>query len=182
MTPLPSVIFRLLEFGRRSSTVAARLYSENCSGLRSTENWLAIQFSLFFGILRGFMSILHSHMWVKRIWRWWWVWAFPASIYTLFVLTVPEKPKMALTKNRTEEAQKKICIPLDQSCPEELESWNKPWREVATDSENIFMKNIDPTWHGFLIAFFNQILWNSRISITLPDIWKCSIRWKYRPS
>jgi sugar porter (SP) family MFS transporter len=113
---------------------------------------------LVFGILIAFLSNYMLSGIGENDWRWMMgVEAFPAMIYTLFVLTVPKSPRWLLTKNRTEEAGRILKSINPALSIETLQADMAYELEQGSASETIFMKKYRfPLTLAFLIAFFNQ--------------------------
>ncbi len=93
--------------GVGASTVAAPAYISEIAPAKNRGRLVGFyQFMLVFGILMAFVSNALLSNIGDNDWRWMvGVEAFPAIIYTLFVVTVPKSPRWLLTKNRTEEAR-----------------------------------------------------------------------------
>nr|WP_262483038.1 sugar porter family MFS transporter [Arenibacter palladensis] len=158
--PVTFGIFRFIGgLGVGASTVAAPSYISEIAPAKDRGRLVGLyQFMLVFGILVAFMSNYALSNIGENDWRWMvGVEAFPAIIYTLFVLTVPKSPRWLLTKNRTEEAKKILNSINPDLSVEELEAEIAYGEEVGAASENIFMKKYRfPLTLAFLIAFFNQ--------------------------
>ncbi len=105
------VVFGIFRFigglGIGASTVAAPAYISEIAPAKNRGKLVGFyQFMLVFGILVAFISNYALNGIGENDWRWMvGVEAFPAIIYTLFVLSVPKSPRWLLTKNRTEEAK-----------------------------------------------------------------------------
>lgn len=158
--PVTFGIFRFIGgLGVGASTVAAPSYISEIAPAKDRGRLVGLyQFMLVFGIMVAFMSNYALSNIGENDWRWMvGVEAFPAIIYTLFVLTVPKSPRWLLTKNRTEEAKKILNSINPDLSVEELEAEIAHGEEAGTASENIFMKKYRfPLTLAFLIAFFNQ--------------------------
>ncbi|AYN66533.1 sugar porter family MFS transporter [Euzebyella marina] len=145
--------------GVGASTVAAPAYISEIAPAKDRGRLVGFyQFMLVLGILLAFVSNAALSNVGENDWRWMvGVEAFPAIIYTLFVITVPKSPRWLLTKNRDAEAREI----LNSVSPElTLETIKE---EMADDigkekaSESIFMSKYRfPLILAFLIAFFNQ--------------------------
>ena len=113
---------------------------------------------LVLGILLAFVSNAALSNVGENDWRWMvGVEAFPAIIYTLFVISVPKSPRWLLTKNRDAEAREILNSVSPELTLETIKA------DMADDigkekaSESIFMlKYRFPLILAFLIAFFNQ--------------------------
>ncbi len=145
--------------GVGASTVAAPAYISEIAPAKNRGRLVGFyQFMLVFGILMAFVSNALLSNIGDNDWRWMvGVEAFPAIIYTLFVVTVPKSPRWLLTKNRTEEARS-ILATIDPGLTiEKLRADMDEGMDEYSASENIFMKKYRyPLMLAFLIAFFNQ--------------------------
>jgi len=123
--PVTFGIFRFIGgLGVGASTVAAPSYISEIAPAKDRGRLVGLyQFMLVFGIMVAFMSNYALSNIGENDWRWMvGVEAFPAIIYTLFVLTVPKSPRWLLTKNRTEEAKKILNSINPDLSVEELEA------------------------------------------------------------
>ena len=83
--------------------------------------------------------------------------AFPAIIYTLFVLSVPKSPRWLLTKGRDEEAKRVLASISPEISIVALKADVNANQGDQKAAENIFIKKYRfPLTLAFLIAFFNQ--------------------------
>ncbi|SDM87538.1 sugar porter family MFS transporter [Kriegella aquimaris] len=157
------IIFAIARFigglGVGASTVAAPAYISEIAPAKDRGRLVGLyQFMLVFGILLAFLSnYLLSDM-GENDWRWMvGVEAFPAIIYTLFVLTVPKSPRWLLTKNRKAEAAEILTSINPELSIDELQKEMEQGQNSESKSENIFLKKYRyPLILAFLIAFFNQ--------------------------
>lgn len=157
------IIFAAARFigglGVGASTVAAPTYISEIAPAKDRGRLVGFyQFMLVFGILLAFVSNAALSGIGDNDWRWMvGVEAFPAIIYTLFVLTVPKSPRWLLTKNRKEEAKAVLASVSPELTIEKLQSDMDEGQDNFNASENIFMKKYRfPLTLVFLIAFFNQ--------------------------
>ena len=145
--------------GVGASTVAAPAYISEIAPAKDRGRLVGFyQFMLVFGILMAFVSNAALSNIGENAWRWMvGVEAFPAIIYTLFVITVPKSPRWLLTKSREEEA-KTILTSIDPELTiETLQADMNEGIDEHSASENIFLKKYRfPLILAFLIAFFNQ--------------------------
>lgn len=145
--------------GVGASTVAAPAYISEIAPAKDRGRLVGFyQFMLVFGILMAFVSNALLSNIGENDWRWMvGVEAFPAIIYTLFVVTVPKSPRWLLTKNRTEEARSILATINPKLTIEKLKADMDEGMDEHSASENIFMKKYRyPLMLAFLIAFFNQ--------------------------
>ncbi len=158
--PITFAFFRFIGgIGVGVSTIAAPAYISEISPANKRGKLVGFyQFSLVFGILIAFLSNFLLSGIGENDWRWMvGVEAFPAIIYTLFILSVPKSPRWLLMKGKTEEAGKILqIINPNRSVADMIEEIQK--NNVRPEShEHIFMKKYRfPLILAFLIAFFNQ--------------------------
>lgn len=157
------VVFGIFRFigglGIGASTVAAPAYISEIAPAKNRGKLVGLyQFMLVFGILMAFISNYALSGIGENDWRWMvGVEAFPAIIYTLFVLSVPKSPRWLLTKGRRAEAEKVLSSISPEITIEDLEADMNVGQTVDRSSENIFIKKYRfPLTLAFLIAFFNQ--------------------------
>ncbi|WP_373519329.1 sugar porter family MFS transporter [Pricia sp.] len=145
--------------GVGASTVAAPAYISEIAPAKDRGRLVGFyQFMLVFGILMAFVSNALLSNVGENDWRWMvGVEAFPAIIYTLFVVSVPKSPRWLLTKNRTEEARTVLATINPELTIEKLRADMNEGMDEHSASENIFMKKYRfPLMLAFFIAFFNQ--------------------------
>lgn len=158
--PISFAIFRFIGgVGVGVSTIAAPAYISEISPANKRGKLVGFyQFSLVFGILIAFLSNFLLSGIGENDWRWMvGVEAFPAIIYTLFILSVPKSPRWLLMNGKTEEAGKILqLINPDRNVDEMIEEIQKS-NAKPESHEHIFMKKYRfPLILAFLIAFFNQ--------------------------
>ena len=143
-----------------ASTIAAPAYISEIAPASSRGRLVALyQFNIVFGILVAFLSNYLLSGIGDNAWRWMiGVQAFPAFIYTLMVLTVPESPRWLLVKKNDREGAIKTLRLIDPGQDVEAET-----RRILADhdgadkTETIFSpKYRFPLTLAFLVAFFNQ--------------------------
>lgn len=158
--PVTFGIFRFIGgLGIGASTVAAPAYISEIAPAKNRGRLVGFyQFMLVFGILVAFISNYALNGLGENDWRWMvGVEAFPAIIYTLFVLSVPKSPRWLVTKNRIEEAETVLATISPEISITQLKEDMEADKTSATASENIFIKKYRfPLMLAFLIAFFNQ--------------------------
>lgn len=158
--PIVFGIFRFIGgLGIGASTVAAPAYISEIAPAKNRGRLVGFyQFMLVFGILMAFISNYALSGIGENDWRWMvGVEAFPAIIYTLFVLSVPKSPRWLMTKGRTEEAEKVLSLISPEISIADLEADMNVDQTSDRSSENIFIKKYRfPLTLAFLIAFFNQ--------------------------
>lgn len=158
--PISFGLFRFIGgLGVGASTVAAPAYISEIAPAKNRGKLVGLyQFMLVFGILVAFLSNYAFSGIGENDWRWMvGVEAFPAIIYTLFVMTVPKSPRWLLTKNKVAEATKVLSEISPELSIAELKAELAGSEYNASKSENIFIKKYRvPLTLAFLIAFFNQ--------------------------
>ncbi len=158
--PITFAIARFIGgLGVGASTVAAPAYISEIAPAKDRGRLVGLyQFMLVFGILMAFISNYALSDIGKNAWRWMvGVEAFPAIIYTLFVLTVPKSPRWLLTKHRTAEAKAILATLNPELTIEGLQADMDEGMDENSASENIFIRKYRfPLMLAFLIAFFNQ--------------------------
>ncbi len=158
--PFTFAVFRFLGgLGVGASTIAAPAYISEVAPSKDRGRLVGFyQFMLVFGILVAFLSNYLLSGSGENDWRWMMgVEAFPAIIYTLFVLTVPKSPRWLLTKGRTEEAGLILKSINPSLSITSLQADIASELEQGSASDNIFQKKYRfPLTLAFLIAFFNQ--------------------------
>ncbi|WP_149276676.1 sugar porter family MFS transporter [Pareuzebyella sediminis] len=145
--------------GVGASTVAAPAYISEIAPAKDRGRLVGLyQFMLVFGILLAFVSNAALSNVGDNDWRWMvGVEAFPAIIYTLFVITVPKSPRWLLTKGRKKEAEQILGSINPELSIDQLEADMNAGANERGISETIFMKKYRfPLMLAFLIAFFNQ--------------------------
>lgn len=153
-------VFRFIGgLGVGASTVAAPAYISEIAPAKNRGKLVGLyQFMLVFGILVAFLSNYAFSGIGENDWRWMvGVEAFPAIIYTLFVLTVPKSPRWLLTKNKISEATKVLSQISPELSISDLRASIKNSEDKNSKTETIFIKKYRiPLTLAFLIAFFNQ--------------------------
>ena len=145
--------------GIGASTVAAPAYISEIAPAKDRGRLVGFyQFMLVFGILMAFISNYLLSGIGENDWRWMvGVEAFPAIVYTLFVLSVPKSPRWLLTKNRVSEAKDVLSTVNPELSIVDLQKDMESDYSESASAENIFIKKYRfPLMLAFLIAFFNQ--------------------------
>ncbi|MDC6404337.1 MULTISPECIES: sugar porter family MFS transporter [Maribacter] len=158
--PITFAFFRFIGgVGVGVSTIAAPAYISEISPADKRGKLVGFyQFSLVFGILIAFLSNFLLSGIGDNDWRWMvGVEAFPAIIYTLFILSVPKSPRWLLINGKPEEAGKILqLINPNRNVDEMIQEIQKN-NAMPESHEHIFMKKYRfPLILAFLIAFFNQ--------------------------
>lgn len=145
--------------GVGASTIAAPAYISEIAPAKDRGRLVSLyQFNIVLGILVAFFSNYLLSGIGDNDWRWMLgVQAIPATIYTLFVFTIPESPRWLISQSRVEEARKvmKVISPDQDS---DLLTAQMEEDHADAPKENIFMKKYRfPLMLAFLVAFFNQM-------------------------
>jgi sugar porter (SP) family MFS transporter len=158
--PYTFAFFRFLGgLGVGASTIAAPAYVSEIAPAKDRGRLVGLyQFNIVLGILMAFLSNYLLRNVGENAWRWMMgVEAFPALIYTIFVLAVPESPRWLISKSRTEEAKKVMAIINPGADIEKLMAEIKTENSFVDKEEHIYTKKYRfPLMLAFLIAFFNQ--------------------------
>jgi len=159
--PVVFAVFRFIGgLGVGASTIAAPAYVSEIAPAKDRGKLVALyQFNIVFGILMAFVSNYLLSDLGDNAWRWMMgVEAFPALMYILLVLGVPESPRWLLVKKQDRVAAAatlKLINPEEDPAPA-MEAILAEQRGV-TKSETIFMKKYSFALQlAFLLAMFNQ--------------------------
>jgi sugar porter (SP) family MFS transporter len=159
--PYIFAFFRFLGgLGIGASTIAAPTYVSEIAPAKKRGRLVALyQFNIVFGILMAFTSNYFLRGVGDNAWRWMLgVQVFPALIYTIWVMGVPESPRWILEYKNDKPKAMKIMKQINpgSNVEEELASIeNEKLHE--TTNESIFNKKYrTPLLLAFFIAFFNQ--------------------------
>lgn len=158
--PLSFAFFRFLGgIGVGVSTIAAPAYISEIAPAKDRGRLVGMyQFMLVFGIMIAFLSNYLLSGSSENDWRWMMgVEAFPAILYTIFIMAVPKSPRWLVLQNRHQEAEDSL---KQIGSDEVIASFTTPVKGTQSNakaSENIWMKKYRfPLLLAFLIAFFNQ--------------------------
>lgn len=158
--PLSFAFFRFLGgIGVGVSTIAAPAYISEIAPAKDRGRLVGMyQFMLVFGIMIAFLSNYLLSGSSENDWRWMMgVEAFPATLYTIFIMAVPKSPRWLVLQNRHQEAEDSL---KQIGSDEVIASFTTPVKGTQSNakaSENIWMKKYRfPLLLAFLIAFFNQ--------------------------
>lgn len=159
--PITFAVFRFLGgLGIGASTIAAPAYISEIAPAKDRGRLVALyQFNIVFGILMAFLFNYFLNGLGENSWRWMMgIQTFPAVIYTLMVLTIPESPRWLVSKCRNDEAKAilKIINPDDDIDKMVIDITAND--DQADKNETIFIKKYRfPLILAFLIALFNQL-------------------------
>lgn len=158
--PYTFAFFRFLGgLGVGASTIAAPTYISEIAPAKERGKLVSLyQFNIVLGILVAFLSNYLISGTSENDWRWMLgVQAIPATIYTLFVLTIPRSPRWLISKSRLEEAKRVLKMIHPDENPEIFISQIQE-NNTRIPAESIFMKKYRfPLLLAFLVAFFNQM-------------------------
>ncbi|MDG1212743.1 MAG: MFS transporter, partial [Flavobacteriaceae bacterium] len=158
--PITFAFFRFLGgVGVGVSTIAAPAYISEIAPAKDRGRLVGFyQFMLVFGILVAFFSNYLLSGTGENDWRWMvGVEAFPAILYTLFIMAVPMSPRWLVMKNRNEEAAAALKEIGSDMVIDAFVLSVKGNNEAEHSKENIWMKKYRfPLMLAFLIAFFRR--------------------------
>lgn len=161
--------------GVGASSVAAPMYISEISPPKSRGRLVALfQFNVVFGILIAYFSnYLIGTVW-DQSWRWMLgVEAFPALIFLILVLFVPESPRWLITKTgNLAEALKTLKISNPEGAVAEMKSiQNSAEIDRAASKTPFFSKKYSfPITLAILFAMFNQLSGINAIIYYAPRI------------
>jgi sugar porter (SP) family MFS transporter len=157
-------IFALFRFigglGVGISTIAAPAYISEIAPPKDRGRLVGLyQFNLVFGILLAFLSNYALSDIGDNAWRWMMgVEAFPAIIFTILCLTIPQSPRWLITQGKLEKAKSIYTLIAPEGSFEQLVQEINQSGTTKNKSESIFnIKYRFPLKLAFLVAFFNQL-------------------------
>ena len=157
-------IFALFRFigglGVGISTIAAPAYISEIAPPKNRGRLVGLyQFNLVFGILLAFLSNYALSDIGDNAWRWMMgVEAFPAIIFTILCLTIPQSPRWLITQGKLEKAKSIYTLIAPEGSFERLVQEINQSGTTKNKSESIFnIKYRFPLKLAFLVAFFNQL-------------------------
>jgi sugar porter (SP) family MFS transporter len=157
-------IFALFRFigglGVGISTIAAPAYISEIAPPKDRGRLVGLyQFNLVFGILLAFLSNYALSYIGDNAWRWMMgVEAFPAIIFTILCLTIPQSPRWLITQGKLEKAKSIYTLIAPEGSFERLVQEINQSGTTKNKSESIFnIKYRFPLKLAFLVAFFNQL-------------------------
>jgi sugar porter (SP) family MFS transporter len=159
-----------------ASTIAAPAYISEIAPADNRGKLVALyQFNIVFGILIAFLSNYLLSGIGENAWRWMiGVQAFPAFIYMIMVLAVPESPRWLLVKKNDKQGAANTLQLIDPGMDVEEEMQRiLSDHEQAGKHETIFISKYRfPLILAFLIAFFNQFSGINAFLYYAPRIFK----------
>ena len=165
------------------STVAAPLYISEIAPPAARGRLAGMfQFNIVFGILIAYVSnFLLSETGVTA-WRWMLgVEAFPALVYTLLALGVPESPRWLIAKRGDREAGERVLALINQGAPpeeittlaDEIASASEADEDPAAEGVSFWTSRLRvPLMLAFFVAFFNQLSGINAILYFAPRIFQ----------
>ena len=174
------MIFRFIGgLGVGISTVAAPLYISEIAPAKDRGKLAGMfQFNIVFGILIAFLSNFLLKDIGENAWRWMLgVEAFPALLYSILCVGLPESPRWLITHGGDREGGKKVFQLINPSASES--ELNTLADEVAASVEKVdhaekffTMRLRIPITLAFLIAFFNQLSGINAVLYFAPRIFE----------
>ena len=174
------MIFRFIGgVGVGISTVAAPLYISEIAPAKDRGKLAGMfQFNIVFGIFIAFLSNFLLKDIGENAWRWMLgVEAFPALLYSILCVGLPESPRWLITHGGDREGGKKVFQLINPSATES--ELNTLADEVAASVEKVdhaekffTMRLRIPITLAFLIAFFNQLSGINAVLYFAPRIFE----------
>jgi SP family arabinose:H+ symporter-like MFS transporter len=171
------LVFRFLGgLGVGASSVAAPMYITEISPARSRGKMVALfQFNVVFGILVAYISNYFLQDIPHEAWRWMLgVQAFPALLFIITVLNIPESPRwLVLKRGKTEEALSILEIIDPQTAAQTLQNISNSQTDATTAKPQLFSgKYKTPVTLAILFALFNQMSGINAIIYYAPRIFE----------
>jgi MFS transporter, SP family, arabinose:H+ symporter len=171
------LVFRFLGgLGVGASSVAAPMYITEISPARSRGKMVALfQFNVVFGILVAYISNYFLQDIPHEAWRWMLgVQAFPALLFIITVLNIPESPRwLVLKRGKTEEALSILEIIDPQTAAQTLQNISNSQTDTTTAKPQLFSgKYKTPVTLAILFALFNQMSGINAIIYYAPRIFE----------
>ena len=161
------------------STIAAPLFISEIAPPKYRGRLAGMfQFNIVFGILVAFLSNALLGGIGENAWRWMLgVEAFPALIYTLLAIGLPESPRWLIIKKNDREGGLRVFRKIDASASEqELNELVDEIEASANKKESkggfFTKKMLKPILLAFFIAFFNQLSGINAILYFSPRIFE----------
>jgi len=146
--------------GVGASSVAAPIYISEIAPANKRGSLVATyQFNIVFGILIAFFSNYIIGQYIEEnAWRWMLgIEAFPATIYCIMILGIPNSPRWLLLKGNNEAKAKKLIQQLDPLA--NVEERIVTIKDSFSKTQNNFLSGQynKSIVLAFLLAFFNQV-------------------------
>ena len=160
--------------GVGASSVAAPMYISEISPPHSRGKLVALfQFNIVFGILIAYLSNYLIAGVGEDAWRWMLgVEAFPALIFLIMILLVPESPRWLILKRNDIQQAQEILMQIDpQHAEAEVQSIRASSRSTDTKRIPFFSRKYSwPITLAVLFALFNQMSGINAIIYYAPRI------------
>ena len=171
------LVFRFLGgLGVGASSVAAPMYITEISPARSRGKMVALfQFNVVFGILVAYISNYFLQDIPQEAWRWMLgVQAFPALLFIITVLNIPESPRwLVLKQGKTIEALSILEIIDPQTAKQTLQNISNSQTDAPIGKPQLFSgKYKIPVTLAILFAVFNQMSGINAIIYYAPRIFE----------
>lgn len=171
------LVFRFLGgLGVGASSVAAPMYITEISPARSRGKMVALfQFNVVFGILVAYISNYFLQDIPQEAWRWMLgVQAFPALLFIITVLNIPESPRwLVLKQGKTIEALSILEIIDPQTAKQTLQNISNSQTDTPIGKPQLFSgKYKIPVTLAILFAVFNQMSGINAIIYYAPRIFE----------
>jgi len=162
-----------------ASSVVAPMYIAEISPKEKRGQLTALfQFNIVFGIMVAYFSNWLIGSDAPDAWRWMLgIEAFPALLFTVLVLLVPESPRWLVIRKGDDEEALRILAIIDA---DRAESSLKEIKEGATEKKRASLREFFsgsyrfPILLAFLLAFFNQVSGINAIIYYAPRIFESS--------
>lgn len=169
------LLFRFLGgLGVGASSVAAPMYISEISPPESRGKLVALfQFNIVFGILIAYLSNYLIEGSGANDWRWMLgVEAFPALIFLISILFVPESPRwLILKRNDVEQARSVLAMIDPERADQEVQDIKNTTLEADISTEKLFSSRYrKPVTLAILFAVFNQFSGINAIIYYAPRI------------
>ncbi|MGD1892334.1 MAG: sugar porter family MFS transporter, partial [Cyclobacteriaceae bacterium] len=169
------LLFRFLGgLGVGASSVAAPMYISEIAPPESRGKLVALfQFNIVFGILIAYLSNYLIEGSGANDWRWMLgVEAFPALVFLITILFVPESPRwLILKRNDVEQARSVLAMIDPERADQEVQDIKSTSLEADVSTEKLFSSRYrKPVTLAILFAVFNQFSGINAIIYYAPRI------------
>lgn len=159
-----------------ASSVAGPLYIAEVSPSHWRGRFVAFfQFNIVLGIVLAYFSnyLIDG---IENDWRWMLgAEAFPALLFSVLLVTIPESPRWLMGRGKEEEARKVLFMIDDTDLDAQVEEIHQSLANDSANSDSLFQhKYWKPILIAFLIATFNQLAGINAILYYAPRIFEMS--------
>jgi sugar porter (SP) family MFS transporter len=162
-----------------ASSVVAPMYIAEISPKEKRGQLTALfQFNIVFGIMVAYFSNWLIGSGAPDAWRWMLgIEAFPAAVFSILVLLVPESPRWLVIKKMDDDEALRVLAIIDA---DRAEQSLKEIKEGATDKTRANIREFFsgryrfPILLAFLLAFFNQVSGINAVIYYAPRIFEAS--------